>query len=48
MGVVDCTASSLDEYTEIALRFGKDAAAREATRAKILAANHLIYEETGR
>ena len=45
MGVLDCTASSLDEYVEIAVRLGCDVAYREEIRNKILAANHLIYED---
>lgn len=45
MGVLDCVASSLDEYAEIAVRIGTDAAHRESIKNKILAANHLIYED---
>jgi len=45
MGIENCTAASDGEYVEIALRIASDPAEREATREKILAANHLIFED---
>ena len=45
MGVLDCVAGSFDEYAEIAVRLGTDPTYRESIKKKILAANHLIYED---
>lgn len=45
MGVMDCVASSPEEYVQLALRLGGDRAYNEEVKAKILAANHLIFED---
>jgi predicted O-linked N-acetylglucosamine transferase (SPINDLY family) len=45
MGVLDCVADTPQQYVEIALRLGTDPAYREHIRAKILANNHLLYED---
>lgn len=45
MGIENCTATTHDEYVEIALRIANDTAEREAIKEKILAANHLIFED---
>jgi len=44
MGVLDCVAHSPQEYIAIALRLGTDPAYRQTIRAKILAANGVLYE----
>lgn len=45
MEIDNCTAATHDEYVEIALRIANDPAEREAAKKKILAANHLIFED---
>jgi predicted O-linked N-acetylglucosamine transferase (SPINDLY family) len=44
MGVLDCVALSLEEYVDLAVRLGTDPAYRDEVRAKILAANSILYE----
>ncbi|MBT3351125.1 MAG: tetratricopeptide repeat protein [Nitrospinaceae bacterium] len=44
MGIENCTARAYAEYVEIALRLANSPAERDATKEKILAANHLIFE----
>lgn len=44
MGFMDCVASTKREYVDIALRLGTDPAFRERVKAKILANNHVLYE----
>ena len=44
MGVHDCVARSPQEYVEIAVRIATDPAWRETIRCKILAANHVLFE----
>jgi predicted O-linked N-acetylglucosamine transferase (SPINDLY family) len=44
MGVMDCVAKSPAQYVKIAVRLGTDRAFREATKQKILARNHVLYE----
>ena len=45
MGVMDCVADSPQRYVEIALRLGTDSSYREQIKAKILAANQVLYED---
>jgi predicted O-linked N-acetylglucosamine transferase (SPINDLY family) len=45
MGVMDCIADSPQHYVEIALRLGTDPSYRKQIKAKIRAANHLLYED---
>ena len=47
MGVLDCVASSREEYVALAVRLGTDRAYRETVKAKILAANAVLYENAG-
>jgi protein O-GlcNAc transferase len=47
MQIQDCIADSPEEYVDIAVRLGTDPDYRESIKAKILAANHLLYEEMG-
>lgn len=44
MNVRDCVAVTAEDYVRIAVKLGTDAAYREAIRAKILAANGVLYE----
>ncbi|HYV35764.1 MAG TPA: tetratricopeptide repeat protein [Gemmataceae bacterium] len=44
MGVLDCVAQNAQEYVDIALRLGMDAAYRDGMRQKILAACPVLYE----
>jgi predicted O-linked N-acetylglucosamine transferase (SPINDLY family) len=44
MGVMDCVASTMEEYVALAVRLGTDSACREQVKAKILAANGALYE----
>jgi predicted O-linked N-acetylglucosamine transferase (SPINDLY family) len=44
MGVMDCVAATPGEYVEICLRLANDPAWREAVRDRILASNHVLYE----
>ena len=45
MGVMDCVASSPEEYVEIALNLGNDRSLRESVKEKILASNQVIYDD---
>ena len=47
MGIMDCVVGTLDDYAETAVRLANDPAWREEIRAKILARNHLLYEDIG-
>jgi predicted O-linked N-acetylglucosamine transferase (SPINDLY family) len=44
MGVMDCVAGTTGEYAELAVRLGVDRAFNRAVREKILASNHVLYE----
>jgi predicted O-linked N-acetylglucosamine transferase (SPINDLY family) len=44
MGVMDCVASSREEYVALAVRLGTDPTYRAEVKAKILAANAVLYE----
>mgnify|MGYP001586303447 CR=1 FL=1 len=44
MGLMDCVAFTTGEYVDIAVRLGADSAWREQVKAKILAANHVLFE----
>jgi predicted O-linked N-acetylglucosamine transferase (SPINDLY family) len=44
MGMMDCVASTREEYVALAVRLGTDPAYRQRIRAKILAANGALYE----
>jgi protein O-GlcNAc transferase len=46
MQVLDCVAAGTQEYVDIAVRLGTDAAYRQAIRAKILAANAVLFENS--
>lgn len=45
MGVMDCVAKTPEEYVATALRLAEDPDHRAAVQAKILAANHVLYED---
>ena len=45
MGVMDCVASTPDGYVDIAVRLGTDKDYRAAIGARILAHNHVLYED---
>jgi predicted O-linked N-acetylglucosamine transferase (SPINDLY family) len=45
MGVMDCVASTLEEYADIAVRLGTDKNYRATVAATILAHNHVLYED---
>jgi protein O-GlcNAc transferase len=47
MSIEECTASTLKEYAEIALRLGMDSAYRAQVRDKILKQNHKLYNDLG-
>lgn len=44
IGVLDCIAENPQQYVQIALRLGTDAAYRRAIHEKILAHNHRLFE----
>ena len=44
IGVMDCVASNPREYVDIAIRLGTNKEYRENIKAKILARNHVLYE----
>jgi predicted O-linked N-acetylglucosamine transferase (SPINDLY family) len=44
MGMAQCIARDADDYVEIALRLGTDAAHRQAVRAEILGRNAVLFE----
>ncbi len=45
MGVTDCIARNPGEYVELALKLGTDPDFQGAVKAKILEANHLIFDD---
>lgn len=45
MGIGDCIARSIEDYVDIAVRLGTDAAFRQDVRERILARNHVLYED---
>jgi protein O-GlcNAc transferase len=45
MGVTECIAASPDDYVNIAVRLGTDAAYRSQVRARILQRNQVLYED---
>jgi predicted O-linked N-acetylglucosamine transferase (SPINDLY family) len=45
MQVADCIAPDPAGYVEMALRLGTDPEYRDRVKAKILAANHVLYED---
>jgi predicted O-linked N-acetylglucosamine transferase (SPINDLY family) len=44
MGVMDCVAATPQQYAELAVRLGTDRDFNRAVRERILAANHVLYE----
>jgi predicted O-linked N-acetylglucosamine transferase (SPINDLY family) len=44
MGVLDCVATTKKDYVKRAVRMGTDSSYRERIKAKILANNHVLYE----
>ncbi len=44
MGISDCIASSAEQYVDIAGRLGADRDFRRSVHEKILASNHVLYE----
>jgi predicted O-linked N-acetylglucosamine transferase (SPINDLY family) len=47
MGVLDCIASTPEEYVDLAVRLGTDKAYRARLSATLLANNHVLYEDIG-
>jgi predicted O-linked N-acetylglucosamine transferase (SPINDLY family) len=45
MGIADCIASDHEHYIDIALRLGRDPAFAGSVRERILARNHVLYED---
>ena len=45
MNVMDCVASTPEEYIDIAVRLATDREYRETIRTRILASNHVLYED---
>lgn len=45
MGVLDGVVNNPEEYIDKAVQLGTDMSYRDAVRARILAANHLLYED---
>jgi hypothetical protein len=45
MGIPDCVAKGPGEYVDIAVRLGTDKAWRDDIKARILARNHVLYED---
>jgi predicted O-linked N-acetylglucosamine transferase (SPINDLY family) len=45
MGLMDCVADSPVQYVKIAVRLGTDKAYRDDIKARILARNHVLYED---
>lgn len=45
MGLLDCVAASPQEYVDIAVRLGTNPACRAEIKAKILAANAVLYDD---
>jgi predicted O-linked N-acetylglucosamine transferase (SPINDLY family) len=46
MGILDCVASSAEQYVELALRLGTDRDWRRFMGEKILAASHVLFEDS--
>ena len=46
MSVMDCVAKDRDDYVQLAVTLATDRALGEAVRAKILAANQVLYEDS--
>lgn len=46
MGLMDCVASTKDKYVDLAVRLGTDSARRERIKARILASNSVLFENT--
>jgi protein O-GlcNAc transferase len=46
MKINDCVAGSPEEYVKISLRLGTDTGFRDTVRAKILAANGVLFENS--
>ncbi|MCA9211998.1 MAG: tetratricopeptide repeat protein [Planctomycetales bacterium] len=46
MGVMDCVASTSDDYVQRAVRLGTDRDYREAVSSKILSASDVLYDDT--
>ena len=44
MGVMDCVATTKEKYVKLAVRLGTDPSYRAKIKAKILAANNVLYE----
>ena len=44
MGFLDCVADTPSKYINIAVRLGTDSAYRQEIKDKILANNHVLYE----
>jgi predicted O-linked N-acetylglucosamine transferase (SPINDLY family) len=47
LGVLDCVAADWDDYVKIAVRLATDHAWREDVRSRILASNHVLFENAG-
>jgi protein O-GlcNAc transferase len=45
MNVLDCVVSSPAEYINLAVRVGTDRRFRELIKARLLEANHVLYED---
>ena len=45
MSVTDCIAASPEEYIDVAVRLGTNAALRRDLRERILSRNHVLYED---
>jgi predicted O-linked N-acetylglucosamine transferase (SPINDLY family) len=45
MGIFDCIAADAEDYTDIALRIANDRAYAQALRTRILARNHVLFED---
>jgi predicted O-linked N-acetylglucosamine transferase (SPINDLY family) len=45
MGLADCVAATAADYVKQAIRLGTDAAYREQMKARILALNHVLFED---
>jgi predicted O-linked N-acetylglucosamine transferase (SPINDLY family) len=47
LGVLDCVATDRDDYVKIAVRLASDRAWRDDVRSRILASNHVLFENAG-
>jgi predicted O-linked N-acetylglucosamine transferase (SPINDLY family) len=45
MGMMDCVATTPEEYIDLAVRLGTDPVYRESVKMKILATNQTLYED---